>query len=87
MNLFKLMLVAICLMLAAGCSPIRKKVVTEPPYIITRTYFLGVPVSETKKWSEDPVPSASAGRMRRMEQEMRDGSSILGAPAKGPQTP
>ncbi|MEN6626275.1 MAG: hypothetical protein ABFD69_08630 [Candidatus Sumerlaeia bacterium] len=81
-----LLMITLCL-LAAGCSPIRKKVVTEPPYVITRTYFLGVPVSETKKWSEDPVPSASADRMRRMEQEMRDGSSILGAPAKGPQTP
>lgn len=81
-----LFMITICL-LAAGCSPIKKKVITDNQYVITRTYFLGVPVSETKKWSEDPVPSASADRMRRMEQEMRDGSSVLGNPTKGPQTP
>lgn len=80
-------ILACCIMLTAACSPIKKKTTTENSREITRTYFMGIPVAETSKWSDDDIPEGTAGRMRQMEEEMRQGDKQIQQPSRGSLTP
>ncbi len=65
-----LLAVAACLIAAAACSPIQRKVTVDEHNRTTRTYFLGIPVMESREWSQDILTEREEDRFRQMEMEV-----------------